>query len=478
MRQLKLVAAMVAGGLSLGACSDAPQPTASVGATPSLAVSGEASQKIADRHVFTMHGGRTANEIAAEVTAAGGTIRYSMDAIGVVLTSGLSDAAAARIASGKATVANDLGARWVPSITLMATQSIPVDALAPLEGASLLPPQSAAFKAFQWNMRITDTDDSWNQGFTGRPSVRVAILDTGLDAYHLDQMGLIDVASSIAFVPSKTGPPAWEDDHFHGTHVGGIVTSNNFGVAGVAPNVTLVAVKVLDEHGNGSLGDVIAGLYYAADIGVDVINMSLGATFPKNEAQGIVPAFNRAVNYAHSKGVFIAAASGNDGEDLQHNSNRVAVPCETGVLSCISATASNDRPAYYTNYGTNAINNAAPGGDFSQGLGSPAGGILSLCSSHSTDPFLAGCKPQDTPFGMVGTNYVFAEGTSMASPHIAGLGALLDSQYAGALNGSQILTAIQQNADDLGKPGADAFYGKGRMNTCRTLPGCVPVANP
>ena len=476
MSQLKRAALLVAGAVSLGACNDAPEPTAPDAA--SFAVGRAASQKIADRHVFTMHGGRTGSEIAADVAAAGGRIRYSMDAISVVLVSGLSDAAAAKIAQGKATVANDLTARWVPDIKEMATQAIPVDALATFDASSLLPPQAAAFKAYQWNMRITDTDDAWAQGFTGRPSIRVAILDSGLDAYHIDQMGLIDMVNSIAFVPSKSGPPAWEDDHFHGTHVGGIVTSNNFGVAGVAPNVTLVAVKVLDDKGNGTLGDIIAGIYYAADIGVDVINMSLGATFPKNEAQGVVPAFNKAVNYAHSKGVFIAAASGNDGEDLQHNGNRVSVPCETGVLSCASGTASNDMLAYYSNFGRNAINTAAPGGDFTQGLPAPFGGILSLCSSHSLDPALAACKPVDTPFGMVGTQYVFAEGTSMASPHIAGLGALLDSQYDGALNGSQILVAIQQNSDDPGKPGADPFYGKGRMNTCRTLPGCVPVANP
>lgn len=476
-QQWMLAAALAAGIVSLGACNDAPEPTAP--AEASFAIAREVSHKVAGRHVFTMHGGHAASEIAAGVAAAGGTIRYSMDAIGVVLVSGLSDAAAAKIASGKAAVANDLTARWAPSLTAVTmAQSISPDALAMFDGTSLLPPQAAQFKAFQWNMQITDTDDAWNQGFTGRPSIRVAILDSGLDAYHIDQMGLIDMVNSIAFVPSKTGPPEWEDDFFHGTHVGGLVTSNNFGIAGVAPNVTLVAVKVLDHEGNGTVGDIIAGIYYAADIGVDVINMSLGATFPKNEGQGIVPAFNKAVNYAHSKGIFIAAASGNDGEDLQHNSNRISVPCETGVLSCISATASNDMPAYYTNYGTNAINNAAPGGDFTQGLPSPIGGILSLCSSHSVDPLLAFCKPMATPFGLVGTNYVFAEGTSAASPHVAGLGALLDSQFGGALNGSQILVAIQQNADDLGKPGVDPYYGKGRMNTCRTLPGCVPVANP
>ena len=479
MSQWKLGALLVAGSLGLGACNDAPAPLAPGEA--SLAVAKVASQKVAGRHVFTMHGNRAPSEIAADIAAAGGTVRYSMDDIGVVLVSGLSDAAAAKIASGKAVVANDLQANWVRDMTAASLRPMPLDALAGIEALSLLPPQAAAFKAYQWNMRITDTDDAWAQGKTGIPSMRVAILDSGLDAYHIDQFGLIDTQRSFAFVPSKTGPPAWEDDFFHGTYVGGIVTSNNIGVAGVAPNVTLVAVKVLDEHGNGTLGDIIAGIYYAANVGgIDVINMSLGASFAKNEGQGIVPAFNKAVNYAHSKGIFIVAASGNDGEDLQHNGNRISVPCETGVLSCISATASNDNLAYYSNYGTNAINNAAPGGDMTQGLGSPFGGVLSLCTTHSTDPALAFCKQVDTPLGFLGANYVFGEGTSGAAPHVAGLGALLDSQpmYAGSLNGSQILTMIQQNADDLGKPGADAYYGKGRMNTCRTIPGCAPVANP
>ncbi len=473
MKQWKRAAVLVAGSVSLAACNDAPEPTALDGA--SFAVAKAASQKIADRHVFTMHGGRTGAELAAEVSAAGGTVRYSMDKIGVVLVSGLSDAAAARIAKGKAAVSNDLKARWIPRLNVAGARAIPADALGGFDAASLLPPQAAQFGPLQWNMQITDTDDAWNQGKTGIPSVKVAILDTGLDAYHLDLQGIIDLENSIAFVPSKTGPPTWEDDNFHGTHVGGTVTSNNFGTAGVAPNVTLVAVKVLDDQGDGSLGDVIAGIYYAADIGVQVINMSLGATFPKNEVQGLVPAFNSAVNYAHSKGVFVVAASGNDGEDLQHNGNRVSVPCETGVLACVSATASNDNLAVYSNFGTNALNVAAPGGDYTQGLGEPLGMILSLCTTRSTEPLLAFCAATETPVGFVGTNYVFAEGTSMAAPHVSGLGALLDSQFGGSLNGSQIRTAIEQNADDLGKPGTDAFYGKGRINSCRTLPGCVPT---
>ena len=478
MRSWKIAATVMAAGL-VSACAETPEATAPAESAASLARSSVGSSLVAGQHVFTMHGTSPVGDLSAAIAAAGGTIRYSMDEIGVVLVDGLSDAAAASIARGKATVSNDARGKWIPDLASMSLQLAPAVALGEIDAASLRPPQAAALKQYQWNMRITDTDDAWAQGFTGIPSIRVAIIDTGLDAYHWEFLGLIDMANSIAFVPSKTGPPAWEDDSFHGSHIGAMVTSNNIGIAGVAPNVTLIAVKVLDDKGNGDLGSVIAGIYYAASLGVDVINLSLGATFPKNEVQGLVPAFNRAINYAHSKGVFIATASGNDAEDLQHNGNRITVPCETGVLTCISATGPTDEPAYYTNYGTNAINNAAPGGDFLKSAPGPLGGVLSVCSSRSTDPALAMCAARNVPpFGIVGTSYVFAEGTSVAAPHVAGLGALLDSQFGGTLNGSQIITAIQQNADDLGKPGADPFYGKGRINTCRTLPGCVPVPNP
>jgi lantibiotic leader peptide-processing serine protease len=485
MRRWKL-AAMVVGSVVLAACNEAPEST-SPEMSASFALVNEPSQKVAGRHGFMMHSGRKVSELASAIAAAGGTISYSMDDIGVLVVNGLSDAAAAKIASGRASVASDLSARWIPTPSARIARSVQLDAIPVFEGRSLLLPQAAAFGFLQWNIRITDTDDAWNQGKTGIPGVKVAILDTGLDFYHIEQRNLIDLVSSRAFAKSVSGPPDWEDDNTHGTHVGGVVTSNNIVMAGVAPNVTLVAVKVLAASGEGTLLDIISGIYYAANIGVDVINMSFGATVPKNEAQGLVPIFNRAVNYAHSRGVFIAAAAGNDGEDLQHNGNRISVPCETGVLSCISATGSLDLPAYYTNYGTDAINNAAPGGDFTQPL-PPAGpnGILGPCSSRSVvaEVIALGCTQFDPRLPGVGVQYIFVEGTSAAAPHISGLAALLDSQFGGQLNGSQILTAIQQNADDLGKPGADEFYGKGRMNTCRTLqqlplgPDCVPAPNP
>jgi hypothetical protein len=486
MRHLKVGSWLLAGAFALAACEDTPQPVAPRtpprDLAPSLARSASGSNKVlSDQHVFVLNGGHNAVDISGDVVAAGGRIISSMDDIGVVLAKGLSGAAAARIARGKGKVVNDVKARWVPDLKLT-VQKLPADATATFRPNSINEPETAFFYPVQWNMQITDTDDAWLQQYNGIPSVRVAILDTGLDSGHLDQFNLIDVASSTAFVPSLTGPPTWQDDHFHGTHVGGIVTSNNFGTAGVAPDVTLVAVKVLDATGEGTLGAVIAGIYHAANVRVDVINMSLGAYFEKNGSTAqLVAAFNRAVNYAHARDVFVVAAAGNDANDLQHDQNQIMVPCETGVLSCISATGPFDQPAYYTNYGTNAINNAAPGGDFTQGA-PPFNGIGSLCNSRSAHPVIGpACAPDPTlppPFNLFGIFYVWAEGTSAAAPHIAGLGAYLDSQYGGTLNGSQILTRIQQNADDLGKPGADPFFGKGRMNTCRTLPGCVPTPPP
>ena len=489
MKPRILAAALTAVAL-LGACAETPETTAPAPAA-SLARGNAHSSLVDGQHVFTMHGAADVADLGRAVTAAGGSVRYSMDEIGVVLVDGLSDAAAARIARGRASVSNDLRGQWIPAAESMRSSVVADDALlqsashggadaaGEISAASLQPKPELALAyrlGFQWNMSITDTDDAWIQGRRGVPTVRVAILDTGLDAYHQEQFNLIDIARSIAFEPSKAGPPAWEDDNTHGTYVGSIVTSNNFIVAGVAPHVTLVAVKVLNEEGVGSLGNIIAGIYYAASIGVDVINLSLGISAPRNEAQELLPAFNRAVNYAHSKGVFVVAASGNEGRDLQHDGNWISIPCETGVLSCISATSRFDTPAVYSNHGTNAINNAAPGGDITQG-GVP-GMVIGACSSRSI-PLAKFCRPPEgAPPGTLGAGYIWGQGTSGAAPHVSGLGALLDSQYGGRLNGSQILTQIQLNADDLGKPGADPFYGKGRINTCRTLPGCVPVPNP
>ncbi|HEY5062594.1 MAG TPA: S8 family serine peptidase, partial [Gemmatimonadaceae bacterium] len=357
----RLFAGMLA-ALLAASCSD---PVSRLAAPRSLRADADAAanRAPASQHIFMMNGAIPAN-FASQVAARGGAVVRAHGEIGVVVTRGLSDADALALAGSSGDVVRDTVMRWVPSLASARGSIMTLPNAPPASVTSINPPQAAAFLAFQWNMFQIHAPDAWNTR-TGNPGVRVAILDTGLDPDHLDQRGLIDLGTSVAFVPSLSGPPDWADDNLHGTFVGGIVTSNDFGTAGVAPNVTLVAVKVLDATGSGSFGDIIAGIVYAANAHVQVINMSLGAVIPKN-APGVsklTSALNRAINYAHRNDVLVVAAAGNDDLDLQHDGNLIEVPCETGVDMCVSATGRTDTKASYSNYGTNAINVAAPGGD-------------------------------------------------------------------------------------------------------------------
>ena len=444
------------------ACADSTSPASPDGVLPpTLSRVGSASSS---RHVMDFAAGVPA-DIAAQVQSRGGKLVRVDDGIGMVVTEGLSDFAADAIA-GRSNNSRDLEARWIP--TLEEEQAtVSADAL-PDAGADFTakPPLTAFFYVTgrQWNMQRIHADQAWAQGRTGIPSVRVAILDTGLDPDHIDQNGtVIDKASSTFFTPSIAPEPGprWMDDNFHGTHVGSLVTTNNIGVAGVAPNVTLVAVKVLSASGSGSFADVISGIYYATNARVQVINMSLGAYFQKGgrEAAQLIRLMNKAINYAHAHDVLVVSSAGNDNIDLQHDRNFISVPCEAGVQMCISATGVTDAKASYSNYGVNAINVAAPGGDFDRF-------VLGACSSHSVLPGLAPCKTRN--------RYLNVAGTSQAAPHVSGLGAFLDSQFGGTLKPSQIITSIQQHADDLGEPGTDPFYGKDRINVFATVNDATP----
>lgn len=448
----------------VAACSDAISPASrDIVAPPALARVGTESSS---RHVMDF-GNAIPADIGAQVEAQGGTLVRADAGIGMVVTDGLSNAAADAIA-GPANNSRDLEARWVPTL---AEAGAVVEGEAPPSFEPAATPKSPLTAIFyvnrrQWDMRQIHADEAWAQGRTGIPSVRVAILDTGLDPDHQDQNGtVIDQSTSTFFTPSLSPDPGprWMDDNFHGTHVGGTVTTNNIGTAGVAPNVTLVAVKVLNASGNGFFSDIISGIYYATNVKVQVINMSIGAYFPR-QGRGTAQLsrlLDKAINYAHAHDVLVVSSAGNNNTDLQRDANWVQMPCQAGVQMCISATSITDTKASYSNYGTNAINVAAPGGDF--GIGTS---VLSLCSSHSLMPFLAVCRTRN--------RYLGAIGTSMAAPHVAALGAYLDSQFGGTLTASQMITSIEQHADDLGKPGTDAIYGKGRINVFATVNDPTP----
>jgi subtilisin family serine protease len=214
------------------------------------------------------------------------------------------------------------------------------------------------------------------------------------------------------------------DDQGHGTHVAGTIGAGrgNGGVVGVAPGVSLLAVKVLGGDGSGTNESVANGIVYAADQKVDVISMSLGGP-------GKSRVIEDAVKYAIGKGVLVVAAMGN--ENTESPSYPAAIP---GVMA-IGATTNRDIRSPFSNYGKH-ISVSAPGSD-----------ILST---------------------MPGGRYEALSGTSMATPHVSGLAALVKSAFPD-LSAAELRTRIERSADDLGDRGFDKYFGIGRINARRAV---------
>jgi subtilisin family serine protease len=261
------------------------------------------------------------------------------------------------------------------------------------------------------------------------------------------------------------------------------VSSNAFFFAGVTSKTTLIGVKVLGANGYGSFGSILAGVLWAADHGADVANMSLGGSDSKAGNGRAVSAINRVFNYARQKGMTIVVSAGNSSEDLQHNGNTLSSYCDAPHVICVASVGpvtsliNPDQPAFYTNFGRNSISVAAPGGsaDISSGDGSAANPfpvsprpwgddfaswIFNTCSktliAHKKDG--TEIHPCEDGFSIDG--YI---GTSQASPHVAGLAALLIADK-GKGQPQTIKHLIEQSGDPI-----NPAYGRSRINVKSAL---------
>jgi subtilisin family serine protease len=481
--------------------------TASATPAASSATTGAAS------YLVLANNAASASSVAAALTATGATVTSVNRAIGLIAVTSTDSgfSGSAKQVAGVRGVATNISIGSAP----MRTKSPdPVEK----EGAfdrsrangtpkvlPAPPPGGDRYDGLLWGMNMINAPQA-HQVEKGDNRVTVGVMDTGIDASHPDLKANVDVAKSRNFVtdiPAIDGPceyatcqdPATVDNDGHGTHVAGTIAAklNGFGVSGVAPDVTLVNVRAGQDSGYFFLKPTVDALTYAGDAGIDVVNMSFyvdpwlyncAGGAPQDSAPAaadqaiIIEAMNRALNYAHGRGVTMVAALGNDHDDLSKprpdtsspdydnpanpwdnapytrtidNSTCVDLPTEgpnvIGVSSLGPSTTKSDFSNWTTDLTSGEIEVSAPGGWYRDGFGTDSfqtNGNLILSTAPLNVLQTSGEVDKNgnvTKTGRVNGvlkdcdasgacgYYQWLQGTSMASPHAAGVAALAVSRH-------------------------------------------------
>ncbi|MEV6524705.1 S8 family serine peptidase [Longispora sp. NPDC051575] len=401
-----------------------------------------------------------------------GTVFASYDAIGVVVahSSSASFAATMRGVSG------------VQQVGATRTSDVPADAYNPALPPNPTQSTTTLAESNRWDMTQIKADQAWAVT-TGSSSVKVGILDTGVDDQHQDLSPNFNAAdsASCAYGKADTRTGAWRDVGQHGTHVAGTVAAakNSKGVIGVAPGVKISSVRIAEPSTSLFFAEnTICGFIWAGDHGFKVTNNSYFTdpwqfNCPDNVDQAaIIEGVKRATAYAEGKGVLNVAAAGNSNYNLANKTTDsespndstpvtrtitnacIDIPTELPGVVTVAAMGNGNVKASYSNFGNGIIDVAAPGGDGSSGV-------------YSTLP---------------GGKYGNMNGTSMASPHVAGVAALLASTNP-TDTPAQLRTKLTSQAKDVACPSDNrctgttannAFFGEGQVDALKAVGSTVP----
>ncbi|MFF2614563.1 S8 family serine peptidase [Kitasatospora sp. NPDC058046] len=408
----------------------------------------------------------------AAVAAKGGTVFSSYDQIGVIVAHSTSAgfAAALRTVTG------------IQQVGATRTSDVPADAYSPALPANPAQATTTLTESNRWDMTQIKADQAWSVS-TGSPSVKVGVLDTGVDDQHQDLAPNFDAADSVSCAYGKpdarTG--AWRDVDTHGTHVAGTIAAakNGKGVIGVAPGVKIASVRIAEPTSTLFYAEnTVCGFVWAGDHGFKVTNNSYYTdpwqfNCPNDLDQAaIIEGVKRAQEYAEGKGSLQVAAAGNANYDLANkttdtespnDSTKVTrtitnacidIPTELPGVVTVAATGSGSGKASYSNFGRGVIDVAAPGGDGATGV-------------YSTLP---------------GGKYGTKSGTSMASPHVTGVAALIASSNP-SLTPADIRARLASQANDLACPASDSrctgttadnsFFGEGQVDALKAVGGAT-----
>ena len=489
LRLLLVVATAVATAASIAAIG--PVQAASTGSSTT--------------YLVVASSGASSTAASAAVTRAGGTLVASYPQIGVaVARSDQSDFAAV--------VGRSAGIQGAVATAKYATTlHDDLDSTSTDGAAPTTPAWGDSLSSLQWDMTNIQVPEA-HQLNQGSPDVLVGDLDTGLDFTHPDLAANYDAADSTDCTSgSPTALGVGNDQAGHGTHTAGTIAAaaNGLGIVGVAPGVRIAGVKAGNDAGFFFPEAVVCSFMWAATHGFDVTNNSYFAdpwymnckTDPEQRA--IWTAERRAIQFAQSRGTLVVAAEGNFADDLSHPTldaqspdngafttrevtNACAVvPVEVPGVIGVSATGPTHMKSFYSSYGISTVDVAAPGGDSRNIDGTTNGRVL------STWPSGVPCARRVSEGA---ATYCYQQGTSMASPHVAGLAALALSAHPG-LSSHAVEALLQQtatplacpdtslplyanfpNQNDLSQPqqctggtGHNSFYGAGEVNALRAV---------